>query len=78
MTDKTWVVTLAPGCDVAAARRGLTEAGFEVQSVMDAIGVITGAASDAAADRARGVEGVADVAEDQAIDIGPPGGSHTW
>ena len=78
MADKIWVVTLDPDYDVAAASRGLKEAGFTVSAAMHDIGVITGAASDETADRVRSLPGVTDVAEDQAIDIGLPGGDETW
>lgn len=78
MADKTWVVTLAPGQDVAAASRALKEAGLNVSAALDEIGVVTGAGDDDVAARLRELPGVSDVAEDQSIDIGPPGGPETW
>jgi hypothetical protein len=75
---RTWIVTLSGARKPAEVRRDLAAAGFEVSEVMEAIGVITGKADEAAAARARAVSGVADVSPDTSVDIGPPGSDRTW
>ena len=68
-----WTVTLdgtRAAADVVAALR---KTGFTGVQVLEAIGVVTGTAERPAAGRARQLKGVADVAEDMAVNIGPPG-----
>ncbi len=72
MTDDQWVVTTSGDRPAADVARDLTEAGFEVGEVLDAIGVITGSSTGSVADAVRQVPGVADVSPDQPVDIGPP------
>jgi hypothetical protein len=76
--QKSWVVTLSPGSAPETVRRDLEGAGFEIEQVMDAIGVVTGRSDDACAEKVRSLPGVADVSADQPIDIGPPGSPDTW
>lgn len=75
---KTWIVTLSGERPAAAVRRDLAEAGFAVGAVLDAIGVITGEADAKAVAKARKIKGVASVAEDTEVGIGPPGSDPTW
>lgn len=75
---KTWVVTLSGDRPAAEVKRDLTAAGFAVGAVLDAIGVITGEADEAAVQKARRIKGIADVAEDRAVGIGPPDSDTTW
>lgn len=69
---KQWVITLNDAAGVADAKRAIADAGFEIDTSLDEIGVITGAGDDDVAEQLRGLSGVADVAEDAPIDIGPP------
>ena len=76
--QKKWVITLSPGRSPKDLRPDLEGAGFEVEQVMDAIGVVTGRSDEACAERVRSLPGVADVSGDEPIDIGPPGAPNTW
>jgi hypothetical protein len=69
---KEWVVTLAPGTPSARVRAALAKAGLQIDQVLEEIGVITGHGAAGIGSALRGVRGVADVAEQAAIDIGPP------
>lgn len=74
----TWIVTLAgdrPAAEVAAA---LAKAGFSATSVMAEIGVITGRCPAAKVARLRTIAGVADIAADAPVDVGPPDSPKTW
>jgi hypothetical protein len=75
---KTWIVTLSGERPPTEVRRDLTEAGFAVGAVLDAIGVITGEADAKAVAKARKIKGIASIAEDTAVGIGPPGSDPTW
>lgn len=71
--NKKWVVTASGNKPIKEIKKKLTAAGFNVELVLDEIGCITGSASDAAAERARAVPGVADVSpEPEPISVGPP------
>jgi hypothetical protein len=76
--EKMWVVTLSSGRPAGEVRKDLADAGFAVDQVLDEIGVITGRCDDSVAGRVRAIEGVADIAGDTPIDIGPPGSPDTW
>jgi hypothetical protein len=76
--QKKWVVTLSKERSPEEVRKALTEAGMKVEQMLAEIGVVTAAGDDSCAERARHVPGVADVAPDQPIDIGPPGSPDTW
>jgi hypothetical protein len=69
---KEWVVTLAPGTPPARARDALAKAGLQIDQVLEEIGVITGRGAAGIGGALREVKGVADVAEQPGIDIGPP------
>jgi hypothetical protein len=74
--DKKWIVTTSGEESLDDVRRRLTDEGFDVEEVFDAIGCIRGGASDDVAERLRSVPGVADVSpEPPPIDIGPPDSS---
>lgn len=75
---RTWIVTLSGERPVAEVRRDLAEAGFDVGAVLDAIGVITGEADAKVVAKARKIKGVADIAADTQVGIGPPGSDTTW
>jgi len=69
---KEWVVTLAPDTAAGPARTALAKAGLQVGQVLEEIGVITGRGAANLGAALRRVKGVTDVAEQAAIDIGPP------
>jgi hypothetical protein len=69
---KEWVVTLAPGTAAGPARAALAKAGLQIDQVLDAIGVITGSGAASLGGALRKIHGVADVAGQATIDIGPP------
>jgi hypothetical protein len=75
---KTWIVTLSGERPPAEVKRDLAEAGFAVGAVLDAVGVITGEADARAVAKARKIKGVADIAADTSVGIGPPGSDPTW
>lgn len=70
--EKIWVVTLSDAGRAQDIRPSLREAGFAVDQVLDAIGVITGTGDDQAAARVRRIDGVAAVEAETRVDIGPP------
>jgi hypothetical protein len=79
MTErKIWIVTPSGERPPAEARRDLAEAGFDVEAVPDASGVITGEADAQAAAKARRIQGIAGTAEDIAVGVGPPGADSVW
>ncbi|WP_439579411.1 hypothetical protein [Elioraea sp.] len=75
---KTWIVTLSGERKPAEVRSELAAAGFAVRDVLDAIGVITGEADAASVARARKIKGIADIAADTQVGIGPPESDKTW
>jgi hypothetical protein len=71
---KRWWVTAAPGAPLDEIARQLTDAGFQVDDVLTAIGCITGSAEPAVAERIRSIPGVTDVSEEPVVNVGPPEG----
>jgi len=69
---KEWVVTLDTGTAATQARAALTKAGLHIEHVLEEIGVITGHGSAELGEVLRKVKGVADVAQQAPIDVGPP------
>jgi len=76
--SKRWIVTTSGGRSLKDVASDIKAAGFAIDEVLEAIGIITGSASDSVADKLRAVPGVADVSPDQPIDIGPPDSPTTW
>ena len=66
------VVTLSGDRAIHEVTRDLRAAGFEVDQVLEAIGIVTGAAHPTRLAKLRSVRGVADVSPDYPVDIGPP------
>lgn len=77
-TNTSWVVTTSGERPLEAIAAELKQQGFAVEQVLGAIGCITGKASPAVAKTLRRVAGVADVAAEAGIDIGPPDAPVTW
>ena len=69
----TWIITATGERPVSELVAALRKAGLVVGTVMAEIGVITGRCSKAQAAALRKLPGVADVAADAPVDIGPPG-----
>jgi hypothetical protein len=67
------VVTVSPDRNIVEVARDLEAAGFDVEQVLDTIGVVTGSARADKLTKLRAVRGVADISSDHDIDIGPPG-----
>jgi hypothetical protein len=76
MTKKqkqAFVVTVSGNHVIQNVTRELKAKGFEVDQVLDAIGVVTGSALPGDVAEMRKIPGVQDVSADQPVDIGPPG-----
>lgn len=67
-----WTVTAEPGHSAEQLARTLRDAGFAVTDVYGEIGVVNGHAAESAVAKLRKLKGVADVAPNQAFDVGPP------
>ncbi|GAB3325431.1 hypothetical protein GCM10027299_23530 [Larkinella ripae] len=76
--NKRWVVTLSNKRPLKDVTQEMAQTGFQVDQVLDAIGCVTGAASDEVANKLRAVSGVEDVSPEAGIDIGPPDANPTW
>jgi hypothetical protein len=75
---KKYIVSLSGDRSVHDVEQELTQQGFKVDEVLDAVGSIKGSADPAIVKRLRTLPGVADVEEDSIIDIGKPGDPKTW
>jgi hypothetical protein len=70
---KDLVVTVSGDRRIHEVARDLKATGFQVNQVLDAIGVVTGSAPSSHIAKLRKVPGVQDVSADHPVDIGPPG-----
>jgi hypothetical protein len=70
---QAFVVTVSGDHRIQKVAKELKAKGFEVDQVLDAIGVVTGSALPANVAKMRAVPGVTDVSADHPVDIGPPG-----
>ncbi|HEX8502297.1 MAG TPA: hypothetical protein VF659_17070 [Pyrinomonadaceae bacterium] len=71
--NRKWVITTSGDRPLKEVKKKLVEKGFAIGEVLDAIGCITGEATEAVAEKVRAVPGVADVSpEPPTIYIGPP------
>ena len=70
---KDLVVTVSGDRHIHEVTRDLRASGFQVDQVLDAIGVVTGSAAPTHVAKLRRIRGVKDVSSDQPVDIGPPG-----
>lgn len=76
--QKRWIITLSGRRPVTEVRRDLESAGFHVEQVLDAVGVITGTLEGPSASSIRRIDGIEDVSPDVSVDIGPPDSPSTW
>jgi hypothetical protein len=75
--SKRWVVTTSGDRPINDVASDVKAAGFVIDEVLEAIGIITGSATDSVAEAVRAIPGVADVSLDQPVQIDPPDSS-TW
>lgn len=75
---KRWIVTASPERPLPEIAKTLSGHGFLIEQQLGDIGVLTGRADEALAERIRGLPGVADVSLSEDIDIGPPDSPDTW
>jgi hypothetical protein len=71
-------ITTSGSHSIKQVAKELEKAGLRNHQVLDAIGVITGSADEDTIEKLRGIEGVADISSDVAIEIGPPDSDETW
>jgi hypothetical protein len=77
--SKRWVVTTSGDRPLNDVARDIEAAGFVINEVLEAIGVITGSATECVAEAVRAIPGVADVSpETPPVDIGDPDDLTTW
>ncbi|AQA22347.1 hypothetical protein BTZ20_2920 [Rhodococcus sp. MTM3W5.2] len=57
---------------MAQTAKDLSDAGFDIDDRLEAIGVIVGSADVSLAQSLRAIAGVIDVSPESSIDIGPP------
>jgi hypothetical protein len=70
---QAFVVTVSGEHGIEKVARALKAKGFEVDQILDAIGVVTGSALPGDVAEMRKIPGVKDVSADHRVDIGPPG-----
>jgi hypothetical protein len=66
------IVTTSGDRGLADVRADLEARGFAAEQVLEATGILIGAAADGDVAELRDVPGVADVAPDEEVNIGPP------
>lgn len=76
--NKTWILTTSGDRPLDDIARDAQQKGFDIGSILEEIGCITGKAEDDTAERLRDIAGVTDVSPDPEIDIGPPDAEETW
>jgi hypothetical protein len=74
----TWNITTSSERSIHDIAKELADAGLHDSQILEEIGVITGSAEDAVAERLRQVRGVVDVSPSTPVDVGPPGSPVTW
>ena len=72
-TKQALIVTVSGDRPIHEVAKDLRAAGLGVDQVLEFTGTVTGSAQPQAADKLRGIPGVADVSVDHPVDIGPPG-----
>jgi hypothetical protein len=70
---KTWVITLSGTQPIHIVAEQSKAAGLKLRHVLEHTGIVVGFGTEETASRLRNIPGIADVSEDQPIDIGPPG-----
>lgn len=70
--QQRWIVTTSGDRPAAAIAEDLARAGFRIEQTLGEFNVLIGRADQSRLNDLRSVPGVADVAADAPIDIGPP------
>ena len=75
MARKKYSVSIADGHldRMAEIAREAEAAGLQIESRLEAVGVLTGSAMPEAVDRLRGIPGIEEVEEEREVRIAPPG-----
>lgn len=78
-TNKNWVVITTGDRPIKEISAELKKKGFKVEHEMEAIGQITGAASETVKKEAQNIKGIASIsASADDINIGDPNSAITW
>lgn len=72
------VVTLSGAHPASEVADHLKQHGFQVNNVLESIGVITGTGNVNELASWKAHPGISDISEDHTIDIGPPEATTTW
>lgn len=75
---RQWIVTLSPDRRAGEVAADLAAIGFSVGEILEEIGCITGTAPEDVVVRVRHIAGVANVAPDLQVNLGPPESGRTW
>lgn len=75
---KQWIVITSGERPLDEISKALEEAGFTIESKLEAIGQLIGSGTDDAKKKALSVKGVADIQPSFDVNIGPPGSDTTW
>jgi hypothetical protein len=78
---KKWIITLTGSRSISLVKKDIAALGFETEQVLDAIGCITGSATESAVKKIQSmkIKGIADISpESGPVDIGPPDAPVTW
>jgi hypothetical protein len=76
---KKWVITLSGERSINEVKKDLIAAGFKVDEVLEAIGCITGTATESVAKKINSISGINDLSEEPGeFSIGNPDSPLTW
>lgn len=75
---KQWLITVSHDQSIRQVVSCLSERGFVIRDVLEAVGCITGSADDATADQLKTIKGIEDFAPDSQIDLGLPEIEEHW
>lgn len=70
--SRRWIVTLTDGAKAGEVRLRLSAAGFDVEQVLEEIGVVTGRGDESVAEQLRQLSDVEDVSPEGEIGVAPP------
>jgi hypothetical protein len=70
-----WIITVAAGHAPEDVARALTQAGFQVEHVLEEIGSVIGLADASHIAKLQAIAGVDSIEPDSPVDIGPPDGA---
>ncbi len=70
-----WIITVASGHAIEDVARALSQAGLQVEHVLEEVGSVVGLADAKSVGRLRAIAGVEALEPDTPVDIGPPDGN---